>query len=221
MHVRFVAMALAALSGLAAPPARAQTPAAAPRLALSFAADGTVTLSAQNVSIREILAEWQRQCGCYVVNADRMAGAPVTVPLLFEHMPQARVLESLLRPAAGYVLTPRRAGSASPSNYEVIYILATSGVAPPPAPLASASPFSSRPAAVPIATAGSPDDEIPPVTPVRPDNRAPAPPPAPAPAARPNSPGVSIIPIVPIGGAPTNAPAPGTSTPPPARPPGN
>jgi hypothetical protein len=192
----------------------AQVPAAR-TLALSFEPGGTVTLRAQNVTVRDILAEWAQKCGCYIVNADRLTGSPLAIPVLFEHATQASVLESLLRQAAGYVLTPRRAGSASPSNYEVIYVLATSTATSSPTAMTSYSNSPQQTMAVPISTIGAPDDEIPPVQTLatRTDNKPAAPPPAP----KPISPGVSIVPIVPMGPAP-NAPAPGTSTPAPARP---
>jgi hypothetical protein len=129
-------------------------------LQLSFDAEGRVNLSARNVTVREILQEWARQCGCYVVNADRLPGEPLTLPIQFENALQNTVLESLLRQAAGYVLTPKRPGVQSVSNYETIYILATStavtGAYVPPPPLDTAPP---------LPTAGAPDDEIPPVLP--------------------------------------------------------
>lgn len=199
------AAVLIALIAAGAPCAAAQS-GAAPRLALAFAPDGTVTLDAQNVTVRQILAEWQHRCGCYVVNGDRLAGPPLSIPIHFEHAPQAVVLDSLLRQAAGYVLTPRRTGSTMASNFEVIYILPTSNASA--APATSYSAPAAQPFVVPIATAGSPDDEIPPVQPVKNEEKPAAPPPA----ARPNAPGVAIVPIVPIGPASTG-PAPGTSTP--------
>src|SRR5690606_4451683 len=101
--------------------------------------DGTVTLGAQNVSPREILLEWQRQCGCEVINADRMPGGAIMLPLQFDRADQRVVLQSLLRQAAGYVLTPKAPGSTTASDFGAIYILATSStsagatyVPPPP-----------------------------------------------------------------------------------------
>src|SRR5262245_35708893 len=135
MRTNAVAAALTSLVGILPAPVLAQivpapvatTPVpAASTMRLVFETDGTVSLSAQNVTVREILAAWARQCGCYVVNADKLAGSPFTVPIEFSRAPQNKVLESLLRQAAGYVLTPRREGSTAASNYETIYILATS-----------------------------------------------------------------------------------------------
>lgn len=190
-------------------------------LDLTFEADGNVTLSAKNVTIREILAEWARQCGCYVVNAEKLPGGPIPVPLLFPHQPQGKVLDSLLRTAAGYVLTPQREGSTSRSSFETIYILATSSPvnAGYTAPVSTASAF-------PLPTTGSPEDEIAPVTPMSsgpPRPMGPMPPGAgPTPSAStapppayptPHVPGVpaSFVPIVPIGSSQTMQ-TPGSST---------
>ena len=161
--MRFLAAFAAALL-VAAPAAAQDAQDAAPSVRVAFHTDGTVTVSARNVTTRDILAEWARQCRCYVVNADRLVGSPLAVPLLFERAPQAVVLQSLLRQAAGYVLTPRRAGYDGPSNYETIYILATSAATAAPSFGATAPSF--QPVSVP--TTGSPDDEIPAVTPVVP-----------------------------------------------------
>lgn len=162
-----------------ATPAVAQMP-AEPVLQLSFDADGRVTLTAHHVTARDILAEWARQCGCLVVNAARLNSAPLAVPVHFEQAEQSRVLESLLREAAGYVLTPKRAGSQSASDYETIYILATTNPVP-------AAYVPQPPPGVPMGpqppTTGSPDDELPPVTPGMPmaepqAPQAPEPPPS-------------------------------------------
>jgi hypothetical protein len=195
-------------------PAGVRAQEAPPRsLALVFERDGSVSLSAQNVTVREIFAEWALRCGCFVVNAAKLTGAPIPIPVMFDHAPQAAVLESLLRQAAGYVLTPKRAGSASPSNYDVIYILATSTATAPPAAAYSA-PVYQPVMATPIVTAGSPDDEIPPAQPPRAENTPATPPPQPPTStSRTSSPGVSIVPIIPIGGSVTTSTAPGTSTP--------
>lgn len=213
-------LAAAVLSGgvaaAQAPPVRT--------LQLAFHADGLVSLSAQNVSVREILAEWARQCGCYVVNWDKLAGTPLAMPLQFERAAQGKVLESLLRQAAGFVLTPKRVGSQAISNYETIYILATSTAAAG----AYVPPVTVPAAIMPMPTPGSPEDEIPGVGAqpgLRPDPPAPpqgAPPgpgvPGMAPgtvAPRPvGTPGV-FVPIVPVGTPQSPAPAgqtPGTAT---------
>jgi hypothetical protein len=168
-------------------------------LRLSFNADGRVNLSALNVTAREILAEWARQCGCYVVNADRLPGGPLLVPIDFNGAPQNQVLESLLRQAAGFVLTPRRAGSSSVSNYETIFILPMAS-SPAATTTAYVAPSYTPPPQSPFPTAGSPDDEIPPITPT----------------AAPQGPHTPMQPFAPTaaGGVAPAAPAPPPSAPP-------
>jgi hypothetical protein len=183
-------------------------------LQLSFNADGTVNLVARNVTVRDILIEWARQCQCHVVNAERLPGGAIMLPLQFEHATQSAVLESLLRQAAGYVLTPKRPGVQSASNYETIYILATSN------PVAGA--YVPPPTSSLLPTTGAPDDELPPVVPIPTQSGAPArqAPPQPASSSpfgsRTNSPFVSITPVPSPGtvapGTPVTPP-PGTVTP--------
>ena len=95
---------------------------------------GRVTLRAQNAPIRVILAEWARLGGATIVNADRVAGPPVTLELT--SVQEGQALDVLLRGVAGYMLAPRRAGSVGTSAYDRIVILPTStapGNPPPPA----------------------------------------------------------------------------------------
>lgn len=206
----FVAAGLTAIMGLGAAQSAAQTPTRV--LQLSFDAEGRVSLRAQNVTAREILAEWARLCSCYLVNAEKLPGDPVMVPLLFEQQAQSVVLSSLLRPAAGYVLTPRRAGSSGPSQYETIFILATSN---PTASPSYATSTSSMPMPVPIATPGSPDNEIPPVPDIGTAAAGTVPPPGQSTAPKPNlpypgagMPSSVFVPIVPAPSNPFTAPTP-------------
>jgi len=210
MRVQSIALALMIGVGAAwTSEAAAQT--TARTLDLKFNADGTVTLAMQNVTPREVLAEWARRCGCYVINSEKMTGAPIAIPVRFENASQAVVLESLLRQAAGFALTPRRAGATGPSEFETIYVLATSS------PSASAYSPAYSPVAPVVNSPGSPADEIPPVVP-QPLNLPRAdspqgqqqPPQGQGPLNRPGppSPGV-FVPMQPIGPA---APAPGTPT---------
>jgi hypothetical protein len=167
MMSRTIRTTLAAVLLLAAGAATAAAQPAGPRqLNLSFEADGTVTLHAAHVSPSDILREWARQCGCFIVNADKLT-TPLPVPVAFDHQPQGRVLESLLRGAAGYVFTPKPPGSTSVSNYGTIYVLATSSPTAS-APVEAYTPPVYAPANVLPASPGSPDDEIPPVAPAEP-----------------------------------------------------
>lgn len=105
-------------------PAEAQQP-----LRLSIQ-DGRVTLHAQNVPVRTILAEWSRIGGTAVFGGDRIAGAPVTLD--FSGLPERQALDILLRNVAGYVLGARASATGGASSYDRILILPTS-VAPRPA----------------------------------------------------------------------------------------
>ena len=196
---------------VSAVPALAQQFSPGRELQLSFNEDGTVNLAARNVSTREILAEWARRCQCHVVNAEQLTGGAIMLPLQFENAAQTDVLRSLLRSAAGYVLTPQRAGVQSASHYETIYILATSN------PVAGAYIPPPAPPAMPMPTTGGPDDELPPVVPVAPTQsvtQQPEAPPANPFGSRSTSPFVTITPV------PGTATAPGTVTPAPQQAPG-
>jgi len=110
-------------------------PAAGQSVKLSFHG-GKVDLSAENASIRTILTEWARVGGTRVVNADRVAGPPVTVE--FKDAYEQVALESLLRGVSGYIVGPRvTPGAPTSSGFDRIVILATSN-APRPASIAPA-----------------------------------------------------------------------------------
>jgi hypothetical protein len=110
-------------------------PASAGELRLEISG-GLVTLVATDTPLRQILAEWERVGGTRIVNAERVAGPPMTIQL--PGVPEQEALAVLLRSAAGYLAAPRRAGGAGASVYESVLILATS----------------TPPAAVPAAAAG-------------------------------------------------------------------
>jgi hypothetical protein len=201
--------------GSPATPAVQDPPAIQKRLQLSFDGSGNVTLIAQGVTVQEILSEWTRIGGCSFPNADKLSRAMV-LPLQFENVPELKVLDSLLRSAAGILVSPRTSRTVGASSFEVVQILATSTATA----TAGYSPINTMPA--PITTPGSPDDEIPPITPVNQGQRGVDPtanrPPAPAPTqVGVPSQGV-FVPIQPV----PSGPGPGrSSTPPPATPPGS
>jgi hypothetical protein len=117
----------------------AALPAAGQSVKLSFHG-GKVDLSAENATVRAILTEWARIGGTRVVNAERIAGPPVTVE--FKDAYEQQALESLLRGVAGYMVGQRVApGPAAASGFDRIVILATS-TAPRPA---AVTPAVSRP----------------------------------------------------------------------------
>jgi hypothetical protein len=105
--------------------------------------DGRVTLHAENVPVRTILAEWARVGGTTILNGDRVAGAPLTLEL--EGVPERRALDIVLRSVSGYVVAAREPGKPGASLYDRIMILPTS-VAPPSAPaVAGGAPGIIRP----------------------------------------------------------------------------
>jgi hypothetical protein len=99
---------------------------------------GQVSLSAQNAPIRAILAEWARLGNVTIVNADRVAGPPVTLELT--GVSERQALDVVLRSVAGYIVAPRPAGSAGSSAFDRIMILPTSAAPRNPAPAVAAGP---------------------------------------------------------------------------------
>jgi hypothetical protein len=107
-----------ALAALAASPAAAQTrqaqtgqaqtrqaqtghaqpapgqPQPAPGVSLMIR-DGKVTLKAEQASLRQILAEWERQGQVRVVGADKLVGAPLTLTLV--EIPEKQALDIVMR----------------------------------------------------------------------------------------------------------------------------
>jgi hypothetical protein len=125
-HRILVVFALVLIGSAA--PGRAQQP-----LSLQIAG-GRVTLHAQNVPVRTILAEWARLGGATVINGDRVAGAPLTLDL--EGVPERQALDIILRGVSGYMLAARDPGGAGASMFDRIMILPTSAAPrnPPPSP---------------------------------------------------------------------------------------
>src|SRR6185436_20932256 len=78
--------------------------ATAGELKLSIA-NGRVTLTAQDVQVRQILAEWTRVGGTTIVGGDKLIGQTVTLQLVDQ--PEREALEILLKSAAGYVASQR------------------------------------------------------------------------------------------------------------------
>src|SRR5688572_47571 len=98
----------------------AALPAAGQSVKVSFNG-GKVSLSAENATVRAILTEWGRIGGTRVVNAERIAGPPVTVE--FKDAYEQQALESLLRGVAGYMVGQRVApASGTSSGFDRIVI---------------------------------------------------------------------------------------------------
>jgi hypothetical protein len=118
--------------------------------------DGRVTLIANEVPVRQILAEWARIGGTKIVNGEKMIGPPLTIEL--RDVPEGRALETVLRSAAGYVVAPRISGVGA-SSFDSIVILATSR--PPAVSPVTPAPFSPRPNTQPMLPTVDEDDEEP------------------------------------------------------------
>jgi len=120
--------------------------------------NGRVTLHAQNVPLRTILAEWSKLGGAKIINGDAVAGAPLTLDL--EGVPERQALDIILRGVSGYVLAARQPGTTGVSMYDRIMILPTS-VAPrnPPPALAGTPPGIIRPVAPRQPDDQNPDDQ--------------------------------------------------------------
>jgi hypothetical protein len=112
--------------------------AGAGELRLSIA-NGRVTIVAQDVSVKQILDEWQRVGQTVVVGSERLSGQPVTLEL--HDVTEGRALESLLRSASGYIAKPRGARPGA-SLYDQILIMPASRA---PALSAAPAPFANRP----------------------------------------------------------------------------
>jgi hypothetical protein len=84
--------------------------------------NGRVSLSAHDVTLRQILAEWERVGGTRIVNRDRVPGGPLTFE--FVNMPEGQALETLLRSAAGYLAAKRLEPTGGASQFSRIILMA-------------------------------------------------------------------------------------------------
>jgi hypothetical protein len=107
---------------------------------------GRVTLHAQNVPVRTILAEWARVGGAKIVNGERITSPPVTLD--FENVSERQALDILLRGVSGYMLAARAPGAPGASMYDRIMILPTSAAPAASVPArAAAAVFNAPPVA--------------------------------------------------------------------------
>jgi hypothetical protein len=104
--------------------------------------NGLVTLDAQNVSVRQILAEWARIGGARIVNGEKVTGSPVTLQLT--GVPEKQALDTILRGVSGYMLASRQPGTVGASAFDRILILPTSS-APRPTVAPANTAFVPRP----------------------------------------------------------------------------
>ena len=126
-----------AVVALSASSVTAQT--AAPGVSLVIR-DGKVTLKAEQASLRQILAEWERQGQVKVVGADKLAGAPVTLNLV--DVPEKQALEIVMRGVPGFMAIDRVAQAeapAGPSRYDRLVVMARASTPVPAAATAAAT----------------------------------------------------------------------------------
>jgi hypothetical protein len=195
----------------------AQPGPAARKLELKFN-DGLVTLRAQNVTVRDVLAEWARQCDCQVIGAEKITNAPLTGGVQYVNQPEAVIMRSLLNPgtgtgavSGGYVFVPRGPGETGASAYASIRI---APVSHPSAVSYSQQP--SSPVAAPLISNDT-NDELPPVVNI-PLDQGKSQQPAPAPAVAPIVP-PSVMPTTGVNPGAGRTGGPGLPTPPPTVPP--
>ena len=93
-------------------------------------ADGFVSVEARDATVRQILQEWARVGQTRVVNAERLAGGPITLHLV--RVPEAQALDILLRSVSGYMAAPRPVRNPTISQFDRILVMPSS-VAPRPA----------------------------------------------------------------------------------------
>jgi hypothetical protein len=130
--------------------------AAASALSVSIR-DGRVTIVASDVTVREILAEWERIGRTAISNLDKLKGPRVTLEL--HEVPEAAALAVLLRSVGGYVALPRTAPTSTGSVFQSILILPSSSSPAPPVPVTARAPSPGvplTPAQFPLATRSAP-----------------------------------------------------------------
>jgi hypothetical protein len=128
MAGRFLLTVVVAL-GLAGPVAAAES------LQLTIHA-GHISLVANDVTVRQILAEWERVGRTHIVNGDRVPGGRITLELT--NTSEREALDLLLRGVGGYVAAEREPAVSGASQYDRILILPTSTA--PAAPTRAARP---------------------------------------------------------------------------------
>jgi hypothetical protein len=83
--------------------------------------DGRVTLNAAGATVHEILVEWAKIGQTKIVNAERIAGGPITLQLT--NVPEEQALDVILRSVSGYVAAPRPIVNADASRFDRILIM--------------------------------------------------------------------------------------------------
>jgi len=83
--------------------------------------DGRVALYARDVTLREILLEWERVGGTRIVIRDRVPDTLLTLELA--NVPEGQALETLLRSTSGYMAAKRPESVGGASRYSLIIVM--------------------------------------------------------------------------------------------------
>jgi len=130
--------------------------------------DGLVTLTAQDVPLSMVMAEWAKVGQTRVVNGEKLL-TPVSLQLV--DVPERKALDIILRSASGYMLADRPTVVANASVFDRILIMPTSRPPANTGPVNSVpAPFNNRP----VQAQPMPDMEEP--SPNQPPGPAPMPP---------------------------------------------
>ena len=132
--------------------------------------NGVVSLTAKDATVRQILAEWARVGQTKIVNAEGIAGGPMTLQLI--NVPEEQALDIILRSVSGYLAAPRATIVANASRFDRIVVMPASAVVP----VSARPPAASSPPAFPQARGPQPSlnddsDDLP-----SPNSPPPAPP---------------------------------------------
>ena len=103
--------------------------------------DGRVMLSAQNVSLRAILAEWERVGGTRFINIDKLPSESLSIELV--NVSETKALDTLLRSTGGYAGVVRSAATQGASGYERVLIAPGRAGDAASSPVANVAPRSS------------------------------------------------------------------------------
>jgi hypothetical protein len=127
--------------------------------------DGQVTLIADNVTVRQILAEWARVGQTKIVNAEKLTGPPVTLRL--ENVPEQQALDILLRSSSGFMAAERAQYNPAASRYDRILVMPPStavasagGASRPSGPAQAAPAAAAPPVSAPMAPATPANDDV-------------------------------------------------------------
>jgi hypothetical protein len=83
--------------------------------------DGRVTLNARDVTVSQILAEWERVGHTKIIDGQRVPGSLVTLQL--DGVTERQALDVLLRSVAGYIAAPRPQPMADASSFDRIIVM--------------------------------------------------------------------------------------------------